>query len=233
MKKKIVGICLVASTFLYSAGIPVLDITTLTKQILAWGEEAERWKDTVDFYRDQLEGVQNQLLAQTEIRDTVQFIKDLKALSEFVHGVSNDFLNLNDGLSAGAQALFDRYNLYKECENDWFNEDEKRICENKMVRRVNEIAAYQKYKDDLTDSYNELSVLAAKLASSEDLKESQDIGNAINLTIAQLNIKKSQIELVNAQNEQLRYIEERQREQLYIKKLRKKDDRDYSHAFGD
>ncbi len=228
MKKKIVGICLVASTFLYSAGIPVVDMTSLAQQIATWAKEAKRWTDTVNFYKDQLEGLEDQLLAQTEIRDTVQFIKDLRALSEFVHGVSNDFLSLNDGLSAGAQALFDKYNLYKECENDWFNEDEKRICENKMIRRVNEIAAYQKYKDDLTDSYNELSVLAAKLAASEDLKESQDIGNAINLTIAQLNIKKSQIELVNAQNEQLRHIDKEQRRQLYIKKLRKKDDRDYS-----
>ena len=61
---------------------------------------------------------------------------------------------------------------------------------------------------------NNIDGLTKKLATSKDIKESQDINNAIQLQVAQLEITKTQVELMNEQSRALDDVERRQKEQL-------------------
>lgn len=245
MKKALLSI-LIASKLVLGGGIPVVDVTANSqmatqnaKEIAEWVEQASRWAEEITHYQSQLDAYNTELLSKTGIRDTVQFMKDVESFYDFAKNYKDDYLSLgtdilnsNTIIGNRAQALYDNYNLFDDCDIDYLTDDEKRICKNKMVRRVHEVAVYQEYSNNLGEISDNLSDLSNKLANSQDIKESQDIANAINMEVAKLELTKSQVELMNAQNARLDKIEEKQEEQLLKQSLRKVDDRDYSSAFG-
>lgn len=226
--KKIVASIVVSSSLVFSSGIPVVDVVSNAqamaqnlKEVAQWAEQASRWAKEVDHYKSQLGAYQDQLLSATQIRDSVQFVKDISDFYSFAKNYSDDYmslstdiLNSNTPIGIQAKALFKKYNLFNDCEGDYLSKDEKNICKNKMVRRVHEVAVYQEYNKNLNLMANDLNDLAVSLANSQDIKESQDIGNAIQLKIAQIDLTKTKIELMNAQNERLDKVEQKQKEQL-------------------
>ncbi len=245
--KKIVASIAVSSTLVFSSGIPVVDVVSNTQQmtqnlqeIAQWAEQASRWAKEVDHYNSQLNAYQEQLMSATQIRDSVQFVKDISDFYNFAKNYSDDYmslttdiLNSNTPIGIEAKALFKKYNLFDDCEGDYLSKDEKRICENKMVRRTNEIVYYQKYNNTLNVLADDLVDLAYKLSNSQDIKESQDIGNAIQLKKAQIDLAKTKAELIIAQNQRLDMIEKKQKEQLIKQSMKKSlNTIDYSKAFG-
>jgi len=245
MKKMLVSVAL-SSSLLFGGGIPVIDavanaqaMAQNVKTIAEWAKEAERWVNTVNHYQSQLDAYKNQLLSATEIRNSVQFIKDLESFHNFAKNykddylsLTNDILNSNSPIGIKAKELFNRYNIYDDCENTYFSSQEKNICKNKMTRRVQEVATYQQYSSTLSDLGNDLSDLSYKLANSTDIKESQDINNAIQLKVAQLELTKTQVQLMQEQNKGLDLIEEKQKAQLVKQRLNNEDTRDYSNIFN-
>ena len=232
MKIKKIVASVYLSTSIAFAGIPVIDAGSIAQdamqnglEIAEWAEQAMRWAEEVEHYKSQLEAYEDELETVTEIRLSVQFMKDLKEFKKFQNSMSGTHLGLEDGLVSGASSLYEKYNLFDSCNEDYYSDDQKRICRNKVVRKVNEISAYQDYKDSLDEIADEMAELADKLANSEDIKESQDIGNAIQLVVAKLDHKKTQVELMNAQNERLDKIEKEQKNQLFLQKFGKPDTR--------
>lgn len=164
----------------------------------------------------------NTLLSQTEVRDTVEFIKDIQQLQSVMDEWKIDLMDLDldnpkSQIGAIAKQLFDKYNLFDDCSYEYLDEDRKRICKNEMVRNVQEISAYQNYSTQLQTYSNKLKDLSQKLAESKDIKESQDISNAINMQLAQIQTTKAQIDLMRSNNQAIRDAEKRQKEQLYKK----------------
>lgn len=239
MKKLILG-AVVSISLVNASGIPVVDAVANAqamaqniKTVAEWAKEAERWANTVTHYQSQLDAYKNQLLSQTQIRDSVQFAKDIQDFNNFAKNYKNDYLSLsNDILNSNtlignkAKTLFDKYNLLDDCNYDYMTQNEKDICKNKMVRRVQEVATYQTYSDNLTKVHDNLSNLSYKLTTSNDIKESTDIGNAIAVQVAQLDLTKTQLQLMNEQNKRIDYIEQKHQEEL-IKQTRGKS-ADYS-----
>lgn len=241
--KKVGLSLLLSSSLLFSSGIPVVDILgnaqTMAqniKEIAEWAEQASRWAETVSHYQSQLQAYEDQLLSQSQIRNSVQFVKDIREFSKFAKTYNGDFMSLstdimsdNSIIAIRARSLFNRYNLFDDCEENYYTTVEKNICKNKMTRRVQEIAVYQEANDTLGDITDDLNSLATKLANSSDIKESQDINNAIQIKLAQVEVVKAQVSLMNEQNKSLDQIDEKNKEQEIKKSKRKVDTRNFSN----
>jgi type IV secretion system protein VirB5 len=239
---KIVASMLISSSLVFGSGIPVVDglansqmATQNIKQIAEWVETAQRWSNTATHFQSQLTAYQDQLMSATQIRNSVQFVKDITEFYNFAKNYKDDYLKLgtdilnsNTILGIRANDLFDKYNVFDECNTNYFTTQEKNICKNKMVRRVHEVAVYQEYSNSLGVMTDNLTDLSNKLANSQDIKESQDIGNAIQLQVAQIDLTRTQVELMNAQNARLDKIEEKQKEQLFLQSIRANDTRNHN-----
>ena len=98
------------------------------------------------------------------------------------------------------------------------NDNQKRICKDSMMRKTQEIAVFQTYKDDVVTQVEKISSLAKKLGKSEDIKETTDISAAIQAQVAHLQAKKMQIDMMLAQNKAKAEVDARQKEQMYQEK---------------
>ncbi len=218
-----ISILTTSSHALFGVGDIVFDPVQTGKAVVEYAEQAKRWSDEILHYKSQIEAYEKELLAATEIRDSVQFMKDIKEFNDFTKNYSLDFLDLKDDILGNpkskvgqhAKQLFEKYEIFDDCNEEYMNDNQKRICKNEMVRSVQEVATYQAYKDNLSSVSTKLGDLSQKLANSVDIKESQDIQNAINMEIAQLEVVKAQVELMDRQNKSLENIEKRQKQQMY------------------
>ena len=225
--KKIVLSAFITMSLLNASGIPVVDavanaqaMAQNVKTVAEYAEQAKRWVDTANHYQSQLKAYNDQLVSQTGVRNSVLFIQDINDFNKFSKSYSKDFLSLDNSMNSNspigtkAKELFAKYNLYNDCEVNHLTSKEQEICKGKMERKVRDIAAYQEYSNNLDGISNNIDGLTKKLATSKDIKESQDINNAIQLQIAQLEITKTQVELMNEQSRTLDDVEKRQKEQL-------------------
>ena len=220
-----VSILTTSSHALFGVGDVVFDPVQTGKAVAEYAEQAKRWSDEILHYKSQIEAYEKELLAATEIRDSVQFMKDIQDFNKFTKEYSVDFLDLKDDILGNpksqvgqhAKQLFEKYEVFDDCNEEYMNDNQKKICKNEMVRSVQEVATYQAYKDNLSSVSTKLGDLSQKLANSVDIKESQDIQNAINMEMAQLQVAKAQVELMDTQNQSLKNIENRQLQQEYKK----------------
>ena len=211
--KRIILSSLLAIGLLNASGIPVVDAVANTqamaqnvKTVAEYAEQAKRWVDTANHYQSQLKAYNDQLVSQTGVRNSVLFIQDINDFNKFSKSYSKDFLSLDNSMNSN--------NLYNDCEVNHLTSKEQEVCKGKMERKVRDIAAYQEYSNNLDGISNNIDGLTKKLATSKDIKESQDINNAIQLQVAQLEITKTQVELMNEQSRALDDVERRQKEQL-------------------
>ena len=225
--KKIVLSTLITMSLLNASGIPVVDavanaqaMAQNVKTVAEYAEQAKRWVDTANHYQSQLKAYNDQLVSQTGVRNSVSFIQDINDFNKFSKSYSKDFLSLDNSMNSNgpigikAKELFTKYNLYNDCEVNHLTSKEQEVCKGKMERKVRDIAAYQEYSNNLDGISTNIDGLTKKLATSKDIKESQDINNAIQLQVAQLEITKTQVELMNEQSRTLDDVEKRQKEQL-------------------
>jgi len=212
MKKKIFTIILIFTICTKEVlPVPALEITQQARfeleMLLKVHEIKTKWEQTV-----------KEWMTLTEIKDSVQFIKDIQQLKQIMDEWKVDLMDLNiddpkSQIGALAKVLFDKYTLFDDCQPSYYNDDQKRICKNKMIRSVQEISTFQHYSNQLQSFSNKLKHLSDKLANAADTKESQDITNAINMILAQMEVSKTQVMLMNLKNKSVEKAEARQLEQ--------------------
>lgn len=230
--KRIFISALLSTQLVFSAGIPVVDAVANSqslaqnmKTIAEWAKEAQRWADTAIHYKSQLQAYENELLSKTGIRDTVGFLKDLDKLGDYAKMYGEDFLNLggtnpNSSLGKESERLFEHYNIYDRCkslEKEW----EKTNCKNTLKREVDNIATVQSTSKAVDGSSKRLDELSKKVANSKDTKESQDLANAINIEIAQLQVANMKLDMMIKQNEAQKQAELEQHTQDFHQRLGK------------
>lgn len=228
MKKSIITASLVLFTSfsnLNGAGIPVIDAASIAqdltqniKELGEWAEQAQRWGETASHYSNQLTAYETELLSKTGIRDSVQFMKDLNRLHNYAKSYGDDYLDLakafaNPSTVIGnySKQLFEKYSVFDRCENEYYKGWEKEACENKLKRDVTEIATIQESKNKTDEIFKNLDDLSKKLSNTKDIKDSQDVQNAINVELAQLQIINMRLDMLNKQNQARARIEEEQK----------------------
>ncbi|OCS15118.1 type IV secretion system protein [Campylobacter fetus subsp. venerealis] len=227
---------LILSTQLVASGIPVVDAAANAqmtmqnaKQAAEWVKEATRWSDTVSHYQKQISAYKDELLSKTGVRDSVSFLSDVKEIySDFatsgqnINDFYNDVLRDPSGfLSDKGKDIFNKYTSFDRCNYKWMSEAKKRQCQLDLITYAAQIEQYNQTSNQMSDISKNLQKLQTKLQQSKDIKESTDIGNAINLEVAKLQVVKGQMDLANANYETQRRIKEDQAIQDYAESFKK------------
>ena len=216
----------------FSAGIPVVDVaaneqmaTQNAKEIAEWAKEASRWTETVAHYQKQIQAYKDELLSKTGVRDSVTFLKDIKQIySDFaeagqnIQSFYNDVLrDPQDFLSDKGDEIFGKYTSFDRCNYSFMTQNEKNICKMNLITYAAQVETYNQASKQMDTISQTLEKLQDKLVNSKDIKESTDVGNAIQLEVAKIQMVKNQVDLANASYENQRKIKEDMAMQEYSK----------------
>ena len=80
-----------------------------------------------------------------------------------------------------------------------------------LQREVTQIATVQETKKMVDTSAENLEKLSKRVSSSQDIKDSQDIANAINMEMAQMQIIQMKIDMMEKNNQAMARAEEEQK----------------------
>ena len=242
MKKYLISAVL-STQLLFSSGIPTVDVLAIAqslgqniKEIAEWAEYAERWSETASHYSNQLTAYEKELVSKTGIRDSIQFMKDLDRLKKYSESYGDDYLDLAKAMAnpksrVGNQArnLFEKYNVFDRCENQIYKDWEKENCKMKLQREVTQIATVQESNMMVAKTAENLEALTKKAANTQDIKDSQDIANAINIEMAQLQVVSMKMDMLEKQNVAQEKAEEEQKKRKQAM-LRVNGQGDFSNA---
>ena len=164
----------------------------------------------------------NTFKSQTGIRVAQNFVNKFKELRNFLAENNLDIFDLDlnnpkSQIGQYAKQLFESQTLFDDCSYDYMNDDQKRICKDRMVRGVQELATFSVYKDEIVQSIERVKALTDKLGASEDIKGTADINAQINAQMAQLQVKKTQMDMMLANNKAREKVDRLQKEQLWKK----------------
>lgn len=228
MKKIVLSIATVSifatSSFsLFGVGDIVFDPTQTAKAVLEYAEQGKRWEKHLREWEADFKAI-------TEFRLDGNILSKFTELNTLLseYGLDMGDLDLNNPKSeigVYAKQLFESYTLFDDCVYDYFTDDQKRICKNKMVRNVQEIATMSKLSENMTGLLSELNTLNNNLSHAEDIKSSQDITAGIHSTVTSMEAIKIQYEMMVIRNEATKKMEQRQKEQI------EKEKRKNSNAF--
>ncbi len=170
-------------------------------------------------------------MSKTGIRDSVGFVKDLNRLQQYAKVYGDDYLDLakamaNPSSNIGnlSRSLFQKYNVFDRCENQIYKDWEKENCKMKLQREVTQIATVQETKKMVDTSAENLEKLSKRVSSSQDIKDSQDIANAINMEMAQMQIIQMKIDMMEKNNQAMARAEEEQKQRQFESTLNKHSD---------
>ncbi|ALW49327.1 type IV secretion system protein [Campylobacter jejuni] len=223
---------LILPNLAFSAGIPVVDVTANqqmsvqnAKEIAEWAKQASRWTETVSHYQKQIQAYKDELLSKTGVRDSVSFLRDIKQIySDFAEAGENiqSFYNNvlrdpQDFLSDKGNEIFGKYTSFDRCNYNFMSQNEKNICKINLITYAAQVETYNQASKQMDTISETLKKLQDKLVNSKDIKESTDVGNAIQLEVAKIQMVKNQIDLANASYENQRKIKEDMAIQEYSK----------------
>lgn len=209
-----------------AGGIPVIDGAaagqrqiTMLQTMQQWAKEAKQWTETVSHYKNELKAYADQLASQTGIRDVQAFIGEAHSLYNDINDLKSEFtpiLNLVSGgkgaLSENAKSLFEKYNLFDRCKN--LQASEIVSCEANIVSTVESMSFLDTFESNVNSKLKAIDKLANRMAKSKDVKESQDLKNAMDVQLAALQTQKIQLDLFNARQEEYRRLMNDQQKQL-------------------
>lgn len=226
MFKKLSLVAVLSMPVLMQAGIPVVDPAaagqrqmSMLQTVQQWAKEAKQWTDTVSHYKNELKAYADQLASQTGIRDVQAFIGEAHSLYGEINGLKSEFTPVIDlvsggknALSANAKSLFEKYNLFDRCKN--LRQGEITSCEANIVSTVESMSFLDSFESNVNSKLKTIDKLAKRMAKSQDVKESQDLKNAMDVQLAALQSQKVQLDLFNARQTEYRRLMNEQQKQL-------------------
>ncbi|TYB12132.1 transport associated protein 4 [Aggregatibacter actinomycetemcomitans] len=227
MFKKLTLVAVLSMPALVQAsGIPVVDAAaagqrqmSMLQTVQQWAKEAKQWTETVSHYKNELKAYADQLASQTGIRDVQAFIGEAHSLYGEINGLKSEFtpvINLvsggKDALSANAKSLFEKYNLFDRCKS--LRQGEITSCEANIVSTVESMSFLDSFESNVNSKLKAIDKLANRMAKSNDVKESQDLKNAMDVQLAALQSQKVQLDLFNARQTEYRRLMNEQQKQL-------------------
>ena len=202
-----------------SSPFPVIDAAQVAESILTaarWIKQGYEWKREIEQWEADIKAL-TEFRLDGNILDKFTELNDL--LNEYGLDMGDlDLDNPKSELGVYAKSLFDSYLIFDDCNYDYFSSNQKRICKNKMVRNVQEVAAAHKLAKNMSGLLEKLNDLNTKLKDSEDIKSSQDITAGIQSVVSSMEAIKIQYEIMSMRNEAKQKIEQRQSEQIEKKK---------------
>lgn len=210
MKRNLTAACVAAALLCPSlsgaTGIPVVDALGNLERVNEWTQHLEQWKSTVQHYQSQLDAYKQQLATATGVRDVQAFFSEAKSLTNDLKNLQQNGISLNDLLtnssgsySSTLDSLYNKYKMFDTCSSASSADTCKQQVINKAVALEDTADVQQK----ISSTVGDISTLTSRVESSADLKESQDLANAITTKSVQLNALTTQWEM-NVKQAELR-----------------------------
>lgn len=225
-RKLALVVALALPTAVNAGGVPVIDgvanaqrALQIAETVKQWAKEAKQWADTVKHYKSELQAYADQLSATTGIRDLREFISDVKGLYNDFEEAKKEVVSAIDILKGGksalkgeALALFEKYMVFDRCKNS--NTLAQNLCESQVANQVENIVHLSNTEKRIGKKVRELDRLAKRVANARDMKESQDLGNTMQLKIASLQAEKIQFDIQQARQAHYEKLAREQKKQI-------------------
>lgn len=202
-----IAIAIAYSSSVFSAGIPVVDAVGNAQELAHWTEKLKQWTETVQHYKNQLQAYKDQLATATGIRDIQGLVAQGKSLKNDITNLQKQGISLDDLLTSGnaptgaLDSLYNRFKDYDVCDAkqaaSYIN-----ICKQETVNKAWALEQTSEVQERISDALNDISNLTDRLANSKDIKESQDLANAVQAKSIQLNVLSQQWEMNMRASEQ-------------------------------
>lgn len=188
------------------AGIPVMVDADPLRQA-EWVKEAQRWIDTAKHYQSQLQSYKDQLATATGLRDIQGLVAQGKSLKNDITNLQKQGISLNDLLTSGnapmgtLDSLYNRFKDFDVCDArqaaSYIN-----LCKQETVNKAWALEQTTEVQEKINDALNDISNLTDRMANAKDIKESQDLANAVQAKSIQLNVLSQQWEMNMRASEQ-------------------------------
>lgn len=191
----------------HAGGIPTIDGAAIGNQIQTWGIEAQRWTKQLQQYKQDFENQKNQLMQQsgilqgmTGVRDMAGFmnevnstLKDIKDLDKWLGNTDSILKHGKDILSDKLKKAFDEYGATNLCKNS--NSFIQKKCEGEIIVEVLKKEKIDQNADKLKKRISTIENIANKMKNAKDMKEAQDLSNAMQTQMALLQTDKIAMDL--------------------------------------
>ncbi|MCF6244346.1 MAG: hypothetical protein L3J43_04865 [Sulfurovum sp.] len=170
MKNKPLKIILISaclSSFSYS--IPVISVPQVIENVftelrnnyetlVTWKREAEQWKNDYEAI--------TKFKLDSNLLNEFQKINDI--LGKYGLSMSDiDLINPSSEIAQMAKSMFNTYSLFDDCSFDFMGDEDKRICQDTIVREVQEIQAINGFSEQITKALEKINELNSQLSGGE------------------------------------------------------------------
>lgn len=215
-KSKIMLVSLLLfSSQAFASGIPTVDTAAIANQIQTWKIEADRWLKTVDEYKKSYQAQLDQIATQTGARDIVGFMNEAKTqydqVKDLQQWIENPQMLLDHGknaLTSELRAIYDKYGMTSLCDSQT-NEQSKRLCEGEIILTATKEQQNKRDLERVNDRVSSINKIADRMSKATDVKEAQDLSNAMQTQMALLQTDNIQRDIqAKQQDQQERLIEQ-------------------------
>ncbi|WP_342225712.1 type IV secretion system protein [Rickettsia endosymbiont of Urophora cardui] len=164
-----------------------------TQQVRQWKDQAMHWKQTLEHYTTQQNTLKSQLASLTDIRDIGDLEGQIDSLIYEMDGIErhrNMFTEMLSSsepeISGEANEILNKYQMFDMCQKKGSTRLDN-ICKEEILNKAGTIETGEKIKKKMKRKMREVQTLSRKASETRDLKESQDIANAISLKQSEIN----------------------------------------------
>lgn len=187
-----------------------------------YSKEIGHWQDQISHFKQQSGLLKNQLSSITGLRDIGDLEGELKSLIQELKSIEKHRELLNGLLRSSnstdnehANAILDKYQMFNICKEKG-NKKLDNICKEQILNKAGTIEAGEEIRKRTERKIIETSKIAVKIKNTKDIKESQDLANAIALKDIEIKQLKNQWDsFVDESELRERLIEEKRREAFH------------------
>lgn len=192
------------------------------QQVRQWKDQAMQWKQTLEHYTSQQNTLKSQLASMTDIRDIGDLEGQIDSLIFEMDGIErhrNMFTEMLSSsepeISGDANEILNKYQMFDMCQKKGSTRLDN-ICKEEILNKAGTIETGEKIKKKMKHRMREVQILSRKASMTKDLKESQDIANAISLKQSEINQLQHQWQLsVDEANLREKLIEQKKRKAFW------------------
>jgi type IV secretion system protein VirB5 len=207
--------CLAAITVVHDPKNNLQIINQLRQAKKYWEEQKRQFKEQNNMMKDQL-------ASNTGMRDVGDLDNELSDLKKELKGIEKHRDLLNNLLRSPdpeqnneANRILEKYHMFDICREKG-NGKLDNICKEEILNKAGTMEAGEDIRKQIERKMGEASKLAKKAEKTKDIKESQDVSNAIALKDMEINQLKNQWDsFVDESNLREKLIEEK-RYKAYI-----------------
>ncbi len=192
------------------------------EQVRQWKDQAMHWKQTLEHYTAQQNTLKSQLASMTDIRDIGDLEGQIDSLIYEMDGIQRHRSMFTEMLSSSepeisgeANDILNKYQMFDMCQKKGSTRLDN-ICKEEILNKAGTIETGEKIKKKMKRKMREVQTLSQRAAKASDLKESQDIANAISLKQSEINQLQHQWQLsIDEANLREKLIEQKKKEAFW------------------